>query len=181
MKKRECRSAHISQRIKINGGDNVSARERFFKKVQQNSDSTPPGNKSAEAEIQAFRRRMDALVQQISQWFTGSGIEVILSTKHIHDLSTIGYSLNSGICRYDITTLRLQNGDRHVSIVPAQLCRGVETGCMTMRVNAPGITQLFYLSMAPETGWFIRREHQSEKENAIMTEELFFHAVDCLA
>jgi hypothetical protein len=35
--------------------------------------------------------------------------------------------------------------------------------------------------MAPETGWFIRREHQSEKENAIMTEELFFHAVDCLA
>ncbi len=83
----------------------MSARERFFKKVQQNSDSIPPGNKSAEAEIQAFRRRMDALVQQISQWFAGSGIEIILSTKHIHDLSTIGYSLNSGICRYDITTI----------------------------------------------------------------------------
>lgn len=180
--KKENAAQRISHNVlKVNGGDNVSARERFFKKVQQNSDSTPPGNKTAEAEIQAFRRRMDALVQQISQWFAGSGIEVILSTKHIHDLSTIGYSLNSGICRYDITTLRLQNGDRHVSIVPEQLCRGVETGCMTMRVNAPGITQLFYLSMAPETGWFIRREHQSEKENVIMTEELFFHAVDCLA
>lgn len=159
----------------------MSARERFFRKVQQNSDSNPSGNKSAEAEIRLFRQRMDALAQQISQWFAGSGIEVILSTKHIHDLSSVGYSLSNGICRYDITTIRLQNGDRSVSIVPEQLCRSAETGCVIMRVNAPGISQMFYLSMAPETGWFLRREHQSAKENELMTEELFFRAVDCLA
>ncbi|CCJ85027.1 hypothetical protein BN133_1404 [Cronobacter dublinensis 582] len=40
---------------------------------------------------------------------------------------------------------------------------------------------MFYLSMAPEEGWLIRREHQSVKENVIMTEEHFFRAVDCLA
>lgn len=159
----------------------MSARERFFKKVQQNSDSNPSGNKSAEAEIQVFRQRMDALAQQISQWFAGSGIEVILSTKHIHDLSSVGYSLSSGICRYDITVIHLQNGARSVSIVPEQLCRSAETGCVLMRVVAPGVSQMFYLSMAPGSGWFLRREHQNAKENVLMTEDLFFRAVDCLA
>lgn len=165
-------------------GYNVSARERFFKKVQQNNESIPPGKKSAESEILAFCQRMEALAQQICQWFAGSGIEVIYGVKHIHDLSTVGYSLSSGICRYDIITLRLQNGDRSVSIIPEQLCRGAETGCVTMCVDVPGSAsdmQIFYLSMAPETGWFIRREHQSTKERVAMTEDLFFQAVDRLA
>lgn len=104
-----------------------------------------------------------------------------MSTKHIHDLSTLGYSLSSGICRYDITTIRLVNGDRSVSIMPEQLCRSAERGCVTMRVDAPGINQVFCLSMAPEEGWFIRRQQQGVKANAIMTENHFFLAVDCLA
>lgn len=165
----------------VNRDDNVSARDRFFKRVQQKNDSIPPDHESAEGEIRAFRQRMDALAQQICQWFEGSGIEVIVSTKHIHDLSTLGYSLSSGICRYDITTIRLLNGDRSASIMPEQLCRRAERGCVTMRVDAPGISQVFCLSMAPEEGWFIRREHQGVKENAIMTENHFFLAVDCLA
>lgn len=50
-----------------------------------------------------------------------------------------------------------------------------------MRVDAPGINQVFCLSMAPKESWFIRREQQGVKENAIMTENHFFLAVDCLA
>lgn len=159
----------------------MSARDRFFKRVQQKNDSIPPEHESAEGEIRAFRQRMDALAQQICEWFEGSGIEIIVSTKHIYDLSTLGYSLSSGICRYDITTIRLVNGDRSVSIMPEQLCRSEERGCVTMRVDAPGISQTFCLSMAPEEGWFIRRQQQGVKENAIMTENHFFLAVDCLA
>ena len=85
---------------------------------------------------------------------------------------------------YDITSIRLQNGGRSVSIIPGQLCREGETGCVTLRVDVPdniSVPQLFYLSMAPETGWFIRREHQGVKENVMMTEERFFQAVDRLA
>jgi len=159
----------------------VSARERFFKKVQHNNASVPPGKNSVETEVRAFSSRMNALAQQINQWFSGSNIEVTFSTKHIHDLSTLGYSLSCGICRYDITTIRLQNGERSVTILPEQLCHGAERGFVTMRVAAFGVTQVFYLSMAPEAGWFIRREHQSIKENVIMTEERFFDAIDRLA
>ena len=159
----------------------MSAKERFFRKVQLKNDRQSSDIKSADAEVRAFCSRMDLLAQQISQWFAGSGIEVTLTTKHIHDLSTVGYSLNSGIYRYDITAIRLQNGDRSVSILPEQLWNGAETGIVALHVEAPGFRQVFYLSMAPETGWLIRREYQSAKDNVLMTEERFFEAVDRLA
>ncbi|UMP77874.1 hypothetical protein MJ565_12310 [Klebsiella pneumoniae] len=82
----------------------MTARERFFKKLQQqqNPRRTAALDGSAAADIARFRQQMAALAQQISQWFDGTGIEVVISTRHLHDLSTLGYSLNSGICRYDI-------------------------------------------------------------------------------
>lgn len=98
-----------------------------------------------------------------------------------HFQQQAAYSLSSGICRYEIATILLQNGERSVSIVPEQLFRAGETGCVRMRVEAPGFREVFYLSMAPEAGWFIRREFQSIKERALLTEERFFVAVDRLA
>ncbi|MBA7852536.1 hypothetical protein HV357_18745 [Enterobacter cloacae] len=65
--------------------------------------------------------------------------------------------------------------------MPEQLFRAGETGCVRMRVEAPGFREVFYLSMAPEAGWFIRREFQNIKERALLTEERFFVAVDRLA
>ncbi|RTQ00886.1 hypothetical protein EKN38_14005 [Enterobacter sp. WCHEn045836] len=91
------------------------------------------------------------------------------------------YSLSSGICRYEIATILLQNGERSVSIVPEQLFRTGETGCVRMRLKAPAFREVFYLSMAPEAGWFIRREFQNIKERTLLTEERFFVAVDRLA
>lgn len=108
----------------------MTARERFFKKLQQqqNPRRTAALDGSAAADIARFRQQMAELAQQISQWFDGTGIEVVISTRHLHDLSTLGYSLNSGICRYDILAIRLQNGERSVNIVPQQLLDGVEKG-----------------------------------------------------
>ncbi|MHA0913074.1 hypothetical protein ACR9HB_22885, partial [Enterobacter hormaechei subsp. steigerwaltii] len=94
------------------------------------------------------------------------------------------YSLSSGICRYAIATIILQNGDRSVTIMPEQVIRGPEKGCVTMSINVPDSlsgARIFHLSMAPETGWYIRRGHQSPKENILMTEDRFFQTIDCLA
>ena len=127
---------------------------------------------------------MEDLAQQIITWFEGSGIEIILSKKHITDLSTVGYSLSSGICRYAITTIIVQNGDRSVTIMPEQVIRGPEKGCVTMSINVPDSlsgARIFHLSMAPDTGWYIRRGHQSAKENILMNEDCFFQTIDCLA
>ena len=162
----------------------MSARERFFKKVQQSIGDKPIYVNTAEAEVRAFCERMEDLAQQIITWFEGSGIEIFLSKKHITDLSTVGYSLSSGICRYAITTIILQNGDRSVTIMPEQVIRGAEKGCVTMSITVPDSlsgARIFHLSMAPEAGWYIRRWHQSAKENILMTEDCFFQAIDCLA
>ncbi|NGF41740.1 type VI secretion system baseplate subunit TssG [Enterobacter hormaechei] len=94
------------------------------------------------------------------------------------------YSLSSGICRYAITTIILQNGDRSVTIMPEQVIRGPEKGCVTMSINVPDSlsgARIFHLSMAPDTGWYIRRGHQSAKENILMNEDCFFQTIDYVA
>lgn len=152
--------------------------------MQQNNNRVPDSNTSAEAEIQAFCQRMDDLAQQINVWFEDSGIEVIIAKKYLHDLSTVGLSLNSGVCRYEINTIRLRNGNRSVSIIPEQLCRAGDRGCVTMNVDAPGTAsgrQTFYLCMAPDSGWFIRGAYQVSHHNIMMTEDAFFRAIDSIA
>lgn len=161
----------------------MSARERFFKKVQQ-QNTIPLTDGSVAADIRAFCQRMDELAQQVQQWFDGSGIEVVTGVKSLSDLSTVGRSLNSGASRYDITTITLQNDTRSVSIAPVQLYQDGCTGCVTLTVDAPDrepARQQFYLSMKPEGGWFIREEQQAGSIKSTMTEDVFFRAIENLA
>ena len=123
----------------------MTARERFFKKLQQQQNP----------------RRTAAL-----------------------DGSAAADIANSGICRYDIPAIRLQNGERSVNIVPQQLLDGVEKGIVTLSLEAPdgaGSREVFYLSLAPEEGWMIRKAHQSPEARLMLTEDRFFMAVDSLA
>lgn len=164
----------------------MTARERFFMKLQQqqNPPRTATLDGAAAADIARFRQQMAAFARQVNQWFDGTGIEVVVSTRHLHDLSTLGYSLNSGIYRYDIPAIRLQNGARSVNIVPQQLWDGVEKGVVTLSLEAPGgagSREVFYLSLAPEDGWMIRQARQPPEARQILTEDRFFMAIDSLA
>ena len=161
----------------------MSARERFFKKVQQNK-VFPRNDGPVEADIRAFCQQMDKLLGQIEEWLEGAGIDIILATKYLNDLSTLGVSLNSGVSRYEIATIRLQNGNRSVSIIPEQLYKPGEKGCATLIVDVPGRPagkQTLLLTMAPDEGWFIRGQHQDLQRRIMLTEECFFRTIDCLA
>lgn len=161
----------------------MSARERFFKKVQQNK-VLPRNEGPVEADIRAFCQRMDELSEQIGEWLEGAGIDIVLSRKYLSDLSTVGVSLNSGASRYEVTTIRLENGLRSVSITPEQLYKCGEKGCATLTVDVPDRPagkQTLFLSMAPDEGWFIRGEHQNYRNRVLLTEENFFQAIDSLA
>ena len=162
----------------------MSVREHFFKKVQQKQSDIIPSDGPVDADIQAFCQRMDELVQQVRQWFEGSGVDVVIGAKSLQDLSTVGRSLNSGASRYDITTIRLQNAPRSVSILPEQLYQNGLKGCVTLTVDAPDCEpgkQRFHLCMASESGWFIRSEHQATASKIIMTEDIFFRTIENLA
>lgn len=160
----------------------MSARERFFKKIKQ-STAQPHHDGSVGADIQAFRHKMDELSEQIEAWLEGARIEIILSTKHLNDLSTVGASLNSGASRYDIATIELLYGARSVDITPEQLYKPGEKGCVTLVVEAPDQAvdkQKYFLSMAPRDSWFIRGEHQDVSSRILLTEEVFFRTIECL-
>lgn len=160
----------------------MSAKARFFKKIQQPHSVLDDG--TVEADILTFSQEMVTLSQQVHQWFEGSGVEVLVSSQHLQDLSTLGRSLNNGVSRYAITTITLQNGRRSVSILPERLYHGEDKGCVTMTVDAPdGVIgkQRFYLCMAPENGWLIRKEHLYPTGKVFMTEEIFFQAIENLA
>ncbi|MDK9354806.1 hypothetical protein [Lelliottia wanjuensis] len=162
----------------------MSVREQFFKKVQQKQHAATPGGGSVEDDIRTFCERMAVLARQIQQWFDGTGIEVVITTISLQDLSTVGRSLNSGVSRYDITTIRLQNDIRSVSIQPEQLYQDGCTGCVTLTVDTPDHKpgrKRFYLSMKPEGGWFIREEHQASTMKSTLTEDVFFQAIENLA
>lgn len=162
----------------------MSTKTRFFKKVQQSNTVTEPDERSLEADIQAFCRRMESFARQLSHWFEGSAIEVIVAKKYLHDLSTIGYSLNSGAVCYEITTLTLRHGPRSVTIMPEQLRQGREKGCVTLTVDsAAGVAgkQKYSLCMAPESGWLIREEAQTPADSIPLTEDVFFQTIEKLA
>ena len=65
--------------------------------------------------------------------------------------------------------------------MPQQLLDGVEKGIVTLSLEAPGSREVFYLSLAPEEGWMIRKAHQSPEARLMLTEDRFFMAVDSLA
>ena len=162
----------------------MSARERFFEKVQLQQNAGAAHEKSAAREVAAFCAAMDRLVQQITGWFAGSGMVVERSTKSIQDMSAIGYSLSSGICRYEIATLCIRNGSGFVSIIPEQLCRDGNIGHVIMSVAAPGSASekaLFYLCMDSEGGWRMRGEYEPVGEGVALTEEVFFQVIARLA
>ena len=162
----------------------MSARERFFRKMQQNGLPVCAGSKTVDADIARFCRQIDELVQHIRGWLEGSGIAMTRSTRHLSDLSTIGVSLNSGASRYDIALLRLQNDDKLVDIIPEQLYRNGGKGWVNLTVNVPGNKpeqRHFCLHMATESGWLICDEIQTLESSIPLTEEIFFRVIEPLA
>ena len=162
----------------------MSARERFFKKIQQNKQPVPAGDNPVAAEIAQFCRQMDALAQQIAQWLDGSGIEVSIATKYLNDLSTIGTSLNSGASHYEIATIRLLNENRSVSVMPEQFYQDGDKGCVTIILDTPDRVpdrQRFYLHMAPEGGWLVRAKYQGEQGSVmLLTEDVYIQVIEHL-
>ncbi|ALB63548.1 hypothetical protein AFK62_14020 [Cronobacter condimenti 1330] len=162
----------------------MSARERFFRKIQQNKQPAPAGDNPVAVDIARFCRQMDELAQQICQWLDGSGIDVINGTKHLSDLSTVGACLNSGASRYDIRTISIQHDNKSVSIAPAQLYASGRKGCITLTIDSPDLKharQYFYLHMTTEDGWLIDDNAQPELNGVLLTEEVFFKIIERLA
>lgn len=87
----------------------MSAKDAFFKKVQENNNAQEAHVKRAKTDIETFRTSMAALIQQVESWLKGSGVEVSVTGNRYHDES-IGHVLGSGynLGQYQIVSVRLK-------------------------------------------------------------------------
>nr|MDQ6120385.1 hypothetical protein [Klebsiella pneumoniae subsp. pneumoniae] len=118
---------------------------------------------------------MAALAQQISQWFDGTGIEVVISTRHLHDLSTLA-TASTAASAATISRPFVCKTASAASISCRSSCWMAWKRIVTLSLEAPdgaGSREVFYLSLAPEEGWMIRKAHQSPEARLMLTEDRF--------
>ena len=80
---------------------------------------------------------MAELAQQISQWFDGTGIEVVISTRHLHDLVPLATASTAASAATISQPFVCKTASAAINIVPQQLLDGVEKGIVTLSLEAP--------------------------------------------
>lgn len=167
----------------------MSAKDSFFKKVQENTEAQKSHEERAKDEIKQFQSKTLSLVQQIQSWLDGSGIAVVQGTTNLHD-DTVDYLLGNGssLSRYSIANILMKNGSKTARITPEYLYGIGSKGCLSLTVDNPSRAsrqQKFSLFMQGhnrnDEGWILTRKDQPSTNGVILTEETFFEAISGLA
>lgn len=84
----------------------MSAKDAFFKKVEENIQVQQSCQEAFKMEVSAFQEETSALIQEIKSWFDGSPITAAIG----------GVSLLARDIRISVQALRLQNGNKVLTI-----------------------------------------------------------------
>lgn len=162
----------------------MSAKDAFFKKVQENSQAQQSNEERVKKDIKQFQTRTLQLIEQIKSWLQGSGIEIIEGTSELYD-SSVSYLLgNSPLMRYQVANLVMKNGSKTAKLTPKFLYGVGSNGHLTLTTETPlraPSKQEFSLHMfesnQSEEGWHLKRSGKS----VILTEDIFFDIISCIA
>ena len=108
----------------------MSAKDAFFQKVEENIDAQKSSQDALKTEIVAFQEGTSALIQEIKTWFDGSPIEAAIG----------GATLEAEGVRFTASTLRLQNAEKILTIVPEGLHYFGVTGVLKVTLDIPSRT-----------------------------------------
>lgn len=166
----------------------MSAKDAFFKKVQENNEAKQANAERVQNDIQEFRSRAFSLGENIEQWLEGSGINVSRSEVPLND-GTVAFALgNSDSMRYNIAHIRLQNGDKSAVLKAEGLYYVGSTGCMSLTVSNPNrapaqskFTLFMHVATQKEEGWVITKDGQKNPQGKLLTEDEFFSVIESLA
>lgn len=170
----------------------MNHKEAFFKKAQHNQEEVVSIEQKTKLDIKSFQDSMAALARQIETWLQGSGVEVEIFEKPIHD-ETLSFSTAAevrSLSRYMITTLKLKNGNKHADLSPVGVYGGGACGWANLLLS-----NLSYSSSHPQPkfllkfdksagSWLIGPERTTNSESVqrvTLTEEIFFQAIASLA
>lgn len=161
----------------------MSAKDSFFKKVQENTEAQKSVEERGKEDIKLFQSKMSSLAQQVQSWLDGSGIAVVIGTTNLHE-----QFIDTHMCRYSIANVLMKNGSKTARITPECLYGIGFKGGVSLTVDNPSRAprqQKFSLFMQRRSqnheGWILIRENQPSTDGIILTEDAFFQAIAGLA
>ncbi|QJT82294.1 hypothetical protein [Kosakonia sp. MUSA4] len=165
----------------------MSAKDDFFKKVKENRNSGEEHAERVRQDITLFRSRLSELAEQITQWLQGSGIEITRTETLLNDDSVKQFPGNGTDGTYKTPQVNLKNGEK-VAELKAECLYGAGLGCVSLIITNPyrapsKTTFKLYMNIKnqPEEGWMIKIEHMPIHHAKLLTEEIFFGAIEALA
>lgn len=166
----------------------MSEKDAFFKKVQENNEAQQSNEERVRTDVNSFRARVFSLSKDIEQWLHGSGIQVSKSEVSLND-ETVSYALgNNADGRYNITQVRMQNGEKNAVLKAEGLYYVGSAGCLSLTITNPycapsqtKFTLFMRVANQQEEGWTIIRDGQKSPQGKILTEDEFFSAIESLA
>ncbi len=165
----------------------MSARDSFFKKVQENQKTQQSQAKKVTDDIKLFRFGMAELTGQIKGWLTDSGVQVTITERQILDRSLKNIiSENPSINDiYPLTEISLVNGTKAAKFTPDGLYFSENGSSVLLTVNntqlSPAPKKFVLVLDNNAKAWTIRPDEHEAFEAALLTEETFFRAIETLA
>jgi hypothetical protein len=166
----------------------MSAKDTFFKKVQENSQAQQSKEVQVKQDIKQFQIETMKLTQQIKGWLDGSGIEIVEGETELHD-DTVSYALgNTSLMRYSIANLVMKNGVKSAKLIPDFLYGFGFQGKLTLTIETPNRSpskQIFSLHMyehnQSEEGWHLICADQRPAKRVLLNEDVFFETIGSIA
>ncbi|HHS9673522.1 TPA: hypothetical protein ACTW9M_005053 [Klebsiella michiganensis] len=119
----------------------MSAKSRFFKKLQDQHPRSEAFDTKAEADIAAFRERISQLQASMETWLAGIGISTEATTTSLIEFLTGGSA-------FSMPGMTLRYAQRSIRFTPIFLYGQGVTGCMEVCLYAGGdIRPLYRLFM----------------------------------
>lgn len=162
----------------------MSAKTDFFKKLQAQQASTRETNSKGEADIEAFRRGLGALQENVVAWLSGTGIQVSEESCALTEMLISNAA-------FTVPCFTLHYEHRTVKFTPLFLYGQGVTGCVEVTLAAGGraasVPVVYAISGKPcldvhpgrhagRTAGSVRRRRlfQDDRKSAAMTGGMFF-------
>ncbi|WP_139429154.1 hypothetical protein [Aeromonas veronii] len=105
----------------------MSTKDAFFQKLEVNSNAKKEQEDALKMTIQAFQQDTAVLIKTIQEWFASSPVKATVSSVSLFEEST----------RFEVTSLKLVNGSKSLTIVPTGLYYFGVAGALDVTIQNP--------------------------------------------
>jgi hypothetical protein len=148
----------------------MSVKSQFLKKLQARQPAPVSFTSKAQADIAAFRLRIEQLQEQMDEWLSGTGLDVEKLATSVTDLLVEGGTFN-------ISGIILRYGDQCVKFMPIFLYGQGVTGCVEITFHTGGVAislGRLFMRAGNVSGWIFNPPGALPRTGQQFDESAFF-------